>query len=305
MNRQRLEAIECCASFVLPHQHGADVHEKSMVKRGKIIRDTNAGPGLLSIEGQQHQFTLEGVWKSDVAPAVNAVVDVDFGDGEKIVSIIVVPESQLAKEQASVAMASAKEHGAQAVSLLVAKFGVDTLVAMALLVVGWFFLNELSVQLSASNSMEIGFWKLLGLLNSNVSVIAAAAVRNNNGAGIYGFLALVALVAPLTSYFWKDPRAHLAGVLPLVFMLFVAISLYMGIQDGIKQAADEASGTARVFAGLFGGAKQAAQSTEELVNAMGKEIMRAIHIGAGAYLSLAVGVFFAGKGSMKFLASRA
>ncbi len=33
----------------------------NMTKRGKVLRDTNAGPGLLSIDGQHVQFSLEGV----------------------------------------------------------------------------------------------------------------------------------------------------------------------------------------------------------------------------------------------------
>ena len=39
-----------------------------MAKRGKILRDANAGPGLLMVEGQQYPFSLEGVWKSEVPP---------------------------------------------------------------------------------------------------------------------------------------------------------------------------------------------------------------------------------------------
>ena len=83
-----------------------------MKKRGKVLRDTSAGPGLLMVEGQQYPFALEGVWKSEVAPRSGLVVVVEFDQGGQIVAIIAVPESQLAKEQAEAVMTVAKEKGA-------------------------------------------------------------------------------------------------------------------------------------------------------------------------------------------------
>ena len=79
-----------------------------MTKRGKVLRDANAGPGLLMVEGQQYPFTLEGVWKSEVPPKPGLVVEVDFDSTGQVTGITAVPESQLAKEQAEAAMAVAK-----------------------------------------------------------------------------------------------------------------------------------------------------------------------------------------------------
>jgi hypothetical protein len=45
---------------------------------GTIIKTPGSTQGLLIVEGQQKPFTLEGVWKSPVAPAVNMAVDVEF-----------------------------------------------------------------------------------------------------------------------------------------------------------------------------------------------------------------------------------
>ena len=36
-----------------------------MKKRGKILRDPGANPGLLMIEGRQYRFYLEAVWTSE------------------------------------------------------------------------------------------------------------------------------------------------------------------------------------------------------------------------------------------------
>jgi hypothetical protein len=70
-----------------------------MRKRGKVLRDPHAGPGLLMIEGRQYPFLLT-VWKSDAHLKPGLAVDVDFDQVGHIVTVRVVPESQLAKEQA-------------------------------------------------------------------------------------------------------------------------------------------------------------------------------------------------------------
>ena len=74
-----------------------------MRKRGKVLRDPHAGPGLLMVEGRQYQFLLEPVWRSEGPPKPGLPVEVDFGQSGQILSITVVPESQLAQEQAEVA----------------------------------------------------------------------------------------------------------------------------------------------------------------------------------------------------------
>lgn len=54
------------------------------------MRDTNAGPGMLFVDGQQKQFTLEANWKSPVPPKVGAVVDVELNEAGDVVSVIAV-----------------------------------------------------------------------------------------------------------------------------------------------------------------------------------------------------------------------
>ena len=68
-----------------------------MRKRGKVLRDPRAGPGLLMIEGRQYRFLLDSVWKSEGPAKPGLPVDVDFGQDGQIVAISVVPDSQLAE----------------------------------------------------------------------------------------------------------------------------------------------------------------------------------------------------------------
>jgi hypothetical protein len=255
-----------------------------MAKRGKILRDANAGPGLLIVEGQQYPFSLEGVWKSEVPARPGLVVEVEL-NGNQVVGITAIPDSQLAKEQAEAAMAVAKEKGAALASGLVAKFGVPNLVAAGLLIVGWFFLSTASLDASIFGKMSFTFWDVLGFLNAKNALEALGAGGHAPSAGIYGFFAIVCLVGPFLSYFWKDKRAHLGGLLPLVFMVIVGLMVRSSIHSAFGGNAS----------GQFAEMQQQAQD----------EAMKAISLGMGAYLSILASLYFAGAGAKKFLVGKA
>ncbi|MGC7404314.1 hypothetical protein ACPWR0_11220 [Pandoraea pneumonica] len=261
-----------------------------MKQRGKILRDTSAGPGLVMIGSRQHPFDLEGVWQSSQAPAVNMTVEALLDDAGKVVMLNVISESQLAREAADDAMAAVKQKG----NALVARFGARTLGAMALLAVGWFMLNVLSVQVSANYRVGISFWKLLGLINAPGGVINALG-SNGGSAGLYGLVAVLALIAPLAPYVLKDRRAHLANLLPLVFMVAIALAIYLNISDGLSQAQSAAS--------MFGG-RDAGRMASDFASQMVREALKAISLGFGAYLSLIVSVYLAGIGLRGYLAQR-
>lgn len=258
-----------------------------MKKRGKVLRDTSAGPGLLMVEGQQYPFALEGVWKSEAAPRPGLVVDVEFDQGGQIVAVIAVPESQLAKEQAEAAMAVAKQKGAALASGLVAKFGLSTLVAEGLLIVGWLFLSAVSLDAPMLGKMQFTFWQVLGVLNSNHIMEAISTGSNNLSAGVYGWLAIACLAGPFLSYLWKDKRAHLGAALPLAFMLIVALMVRSTIHSA------------------FGATGNAGGMLAEMQQTALDEAMKGISLGVGAYLSLLASLYFAGIGAKKFLAGQA
>lgn len=266
-----------------------------MKHRGKILRDTNAGPGLLHSEGTQHPFTLETHWKSDLPPRVGMVVDVTFDGVGGLAAVLPVAEAQLAREQAELAVQAAKARGGELAAGLTARFGLPTLAAMAALLAGWFFLSTVSIQVSPQYILGLSFWKLLGALNSPAGLMSGLGGASG-GSGLYGFLCVVALVAPLAPQVWKDRRAHLGGMLPLAFMLLVALMIYSGVSDGLKQA--------QGMAGFLGG-DQASRVTESVTSMMLREAMRAISIGAGGYLALLASLYLAGRGAMKFLAAKA
>jgi len=255
-----------------------------MSKRGRVLRDTNAGPGLLIVDGQQYPFTLEGVWRSTDLPKAGMAVDVDFDAQGAIQSIVAVSDSQMAKEQANVALNAAKERGAAVASNLIAKIGVPDLVALGLLVIGWFFLTAVSIDLPIGGKLTFTFYQVLGFLNSS-NVIDILQGGGHPSAGFYGLLAIICVAAPLVYHFWKDKRAALAGVLPAVFMAIVGLMVRSSLHNLMGPAAS----------GPFAELQQEAQA----------EMMKAISVGFGIWISAIVSLYFAGIGVKRFLAAKA
>jgi len=62
--------------------------EGEMTKRGQILMGghasfngqgrSEAGLGLMTVEGKQYSFVVEGMWHSEVAPQAGMLVEVEF-----------------------------------------------------------------------------------------------------------------------------------------------------------------------------------------------------------------------------------
>jgi hypothetical protein len=252
-----------------------------MKKRGKVLRDTSSGPGLLMVEGKQYTFPLEDVWKSEAPPRPGIVVDVELSDEGTVQSVTAVPESQIAKEQAEQALAVARARGGALASSAVARFGMPTLAATGLLIIGWFFLSTISINAGFLGKMDFTFWRVLSFVNAKNAFEALGTLKDGGSAGFYGLLALIALAGPFLATFWKDRRAVLGGLLPLLFMLLVALL--------VRSAVSSAT----------------AGAPAEMMDAARSEMMKQVSIGMGAYVSLLAAIYLAFISVKKFLVAGA
>lgn len=265
-----------------------------MKQRGRVLQDASTGKGLISSDGNQYEFEIAGVWKSDSAPKVDMVVEIELDSAGKISAAYAVSESDLAKEQAEKAMQAAKEKGAALYGELSARLGKPVLGALAGVAVSWFFLNLITIQLTASSSTGITFWQLLGIVNAGETL--GMSMNGNLDKGIYGLFAIIALAGPFISQFWKDPKAHLGHCLPFVLMLTIGVKIYLAIHG----AAQESQAQLQALGGNpFAGYAQ------EMMGNMVKEVLKAIHIGVGGYVAVACSAFLAFVGMKKFLAAKA
>ena len=254
-----------------------------MKLRGKVLREPNAGPGLIMVEGQQYKFSLDDVWKSETLPKPGLDVEVDLDQNLQILAITAIPESQIAKEQAEKAMAKAKEKSGELFRKVIAKCGAPALVA-ALLVLGWLFLTTVSVRMPLVGKLDFTFWQVLGFVNANNS-LEALDRSGQISSGFYGFFALIALAGPFVHHVWKDKRAVLGGLAPLVFMVIVGVMARSSFQSAFGGNVP----------GEFGEMARQAQA----------EAMKGISLGVGAYFSGMVSLYFAAVGTRRFLAERA
>jgi hypothetical protein len=250
-----------------------------MIKRGRILREPGAEPGLLIVDGQQFRFSPDGLWKSQMAPKAGLVLDVDFDANHRIASITPVAESQSGAGQQSNNMTAARKEGAEIMGKIVEKFGAANLVALGLILVGWFFLTTVSIQLPILGKTDFTFWQVLGFLNAG-SALEAVGRGPQSSAGIYGFFALIALAGPFAYRISKEKRLALFGLTPLLVMLIV----WLIARNTIASA----------FGGNMGELGREAQA----------EVMQAVSLGFGAYLSGLASLYFAGIAIKNFFQAR-
>ena len=261
-----------------------------MAQRGKVLRDTSSGKGLVSSGGSQYEFSLEGCWKSEVAPKIGMVVDFELGHDGNINSISAVPENQLAKEQAELVMQAAKKQGMAVLSGASARVGKSVLVAWGALFIAWFFLNVLNITVLANTTVGVTFWNLLGVVNNTTGLQSLGG--NTGDKGIYALLAIVALAGPAVSQFWKDSKAHLGNCLPFILMLAIAVMIYFSLSNSASEAQKQMA--------AFGGA-----GMSNMVSQMMSEMLKSIHVGAGGIIAVIASAYLAAIGVKRFLVAKA
>jgi hypothetical protein len=232
------------------------------------------------IEGQQYRFSLEGVWKSERPPKPGLVVDVELDARGKVQSIIVVPDSRLAREQAEAADGVARQKGENLASSRLAKIGMPSLAAAGLLAAAWFFLTAASIQFPFPGRLEFTFWQILGFLNAG-NVPELLDRSSGPSTGLYGLAAMVALAGPFIHHFWKDKRALLGGLLPLLFMVIVGIAVRSSIHGALGD-----------------GSADVGKQTHD-------ETMKAVSLGLGTYLSILGSLYFAFTSAKGYLVATA
>jgi hypothetical protein len=208
-----------------------------MKKRGKILRDTASGSGLLMIEGQQYRYP-EGVWQSEAPSKPGLAVDVELDGNGEVRGITVVSEVQLAREQAGLATVKARQ---SRIARMPARISLLQFAAAGFLAIAWFFLPAVSVQLPFPGRLDLTFWQILEFLNAG-SASEFLDARGNSGAGLYGVAALIAWTAPFLRRVWKRSLALLGGLQPLAFMVAVAFVFRSSIEAAAGRAITLGSG---------------------------------------------------------------
>lgn len=259
-------------------------------KRGRILRDTSSGEGLVFVDGNQYPFKLEGMWRSEFAPKVNMAVDVEFDDQGNLVALRNVSGGTVAGEQASQALdaagAAAKKMAAElqskglpVVQEWAKKFGYSKLIAFVALIIAWFWLPLVSVKMGFLGDGSISFYDSLKFLNNG------GMAMSGGGAGIYGLLVFLALLGVIAHQVWKDPRAAYGMCLPLLLMVLVFLISWFKASSQMSEA-EEAMGQ-------FANNREFQEMARNMAKEARKQMWSAISFGLGLYISLAASIFLA------------
>ena len=279
------------------------------IRRGRVLRDTAVGDGLIFVDGDTYSFQLERLWRSEIAPRVNMAVDVEFGPDARIASIRAVPGTQLLGDHTAQALDAAQsaarkvatefnQRGAPALQQAIRRVGGSKLVAVCVLAFGWYSLHFLIINLGTLGRLSLTFHDVLKILNSDIlsgdfTALFLAPSQNPlaaQAAGLYGFVAFIAIAIPLITPFLKDRRFQLADAAPLFVLGVVVVVGYLQVTTAIHGA--------QSALGQFGAGSAA--DTEQLGQQVRKGIASAVSIGLGTYASIIASLYLAAGGYLRF-----
>jgi len=234
--------------------------------RGTVIKVPDATPGLLIVDGRQLPFSLEGRWRSPVAPAINMSVEVEFDSSGAVASVSVVDAQQVARERLEQFGGIAQQQGKVAAEIarqgagaLAARMGTAPLVAAVAIWVAWFFLPAVNITLF-TESRSFTFWEILGLNLEN-------PFNMTGSHGLFGLLGVLAIAAPFARPFVVHPKASWLNALPLAFVVLAVLRLLYTINRA---------------AGNVGANREVTSFVRDLIS-----------LGSGAYILVAAGAFLA------------
>lgn len=201
--------------------------------RGKILQyNGNDGTGVVVVNDQQHRFTI-AAWKGSAVPAVGKTVDVELVDGA-VGSISLVGDDVLLKEKTAeltgklggfvsdLTKSAGASGGSGGAGNIIEKFGKPVLGSYVVFLIGTTMLNTMVMKMFGQSEGRPMFG------------MADQLAQAGGGGGMKGLLILAyaSFVLPMV---WKDKRAWLALLLPIVAVLWAMWSIQkaMGPMSGL------------------------------------------------------------------------
>lgn len=249
--------------------------------RGVIMRDTNAGPGMILVNGVKKTFTLEQHWQGTVAPQVQMQADVTLDPQGEIVAIVPARAGLEDLEKYKALAKKAVDGGTPVLADLVGRIGKPVLAAMLVVIVSWLWLPAINVTIMAGMKQSATLFDLLRLANSGASLQNFG--QSGGSSGLYGFICFLAMFAPLLPTFLKHKHARLGYFGPLAFLALTGLMIYMQMRSMTSAARDSMR--------ALGGSRM-----DEMADAMMQQVSNALSIGFGTYLSLAAALYLAWRG---------
>lgn len=261
---------------------------------GKIVRDTQRGELVVAAAGTRYRFDLQAHWRGQCAPRVDQVVEVTFSPGGLLLSVQPVDVATLTSKQGwkglaqgKTALGSACTRGKAAARYAVARIGVADITGVVALALGTTVFTALSVRIMGTRVSDLNMYSMLGLI-SGVTVIPGTypgfGGTTSRGAGVFALLWLASILGPLIPSLSRHRFAPLGYFLP--FGLLLAVGMGTGL------AAYRLMESIGQIRGYYVGSRVTTGRPGDLMN----DLWQGISIGTGAYLTVAVALFFCYRG---------
>jgi hypothetical protein len=202
--------------------------------RGRILQyNSNDGTGIVVVDGQQQKFAI-AMWKGDTAPAVGKTVEVVVADGQ-VQTVMLVSEEVLLREKTaeltgklgslvSGLASSVSKEGGGGVALggsIIDRYGKPTLIAYAVFLIGTTIFKAISI----SNPI------LGGGMGWSMFDLAGFLSMTGSGGGIKAML-ILSYLSIAVPFFWRDRRAWLALLLPVLTCLWALLKARSAMGGG-------------------------------------------------------------------------
>ena len=206
--------------------------------RGAVIKVPDTTPGILSIGGRQQVFSLDGVWRSAVAPAPNQTVEVELDNAGTLMSVTVLDPQQLVQERLAAIGGVAEERGKEIaahlqrlVNALAARMGMATLAAAVLVWIAWYLLPAAGISGAGESIASFSFHTLLGTNLADQSAI----MDPGHSRALLRYFGFFAIVAPFAAPFIKTPWSRFLNAAPLAATLIGWLVIHENIASSLGE----------------------------------------------------------------------
>lgn len=257
--------------------------------RGTVLRDTNAGPGLVLVGAEKKTFTLERHWQGTMAPQVQMQVEVTLDEHGDIAALAPARTGADELDKYREMAKKAIDGGTPVLLAQAGRIGKPVLAAVLVIAVSWTWLPAASVTIMAGMTQGATLFDLLRLANSGASLDSFG--RAGGSSGPYGLLCVLAMCAPLLPAYLRHKYAPLGYCAPLAFLALVFLAVYLKM----RAMADATRDGMRAL----GGGRM-----DEMADAMMQQIAHAFSVGFGTWLSLAAALYLGWRGAAALLKTR-
>jgi hypothetical protein len=260
---------------------------------GKILRDGQNGNGLISSNGEQYEFSIEKHWRSDTPPKLGASVNIEFDENGQLQLVKALDiQAEMSRKFKHISgkvqaegLPIAQDLAQQIRHQFIATVGIPRIVIFVGLLLAWYALNTVVVQVSSSYSVNFNWFEILGFASEgNLNSLGRGKAPSS---GLLGFLSWVSALLLFLPMLWKHRLAVWGAAAPLVFMVLSVVFVLLKL----RSAASQTSSLANSFGGNY-----ASQIADEMMYA----VLQAISLGFGFYAAFVfaiAGAFIAFKKS--------